>query len=70
MVEKNVFLIALLHSVPVIVPDSGQPTNITHLVKKRKKSESDVDAGSAAENGDVAKKPHVEANGNSHTNGN
>ena len=61
-----------LNCSPLIVPDSGQPTNITHLVKKRKKSESDADAGSAV-NGDAAKKPHVEvvpANGNCHSNGN
>ena len=56
------------------VSDSNQTTNISHLVKKRKKSESEAEAASgAAENGDLAKKPHVEAvasNGNGHTNGN
>ena len=48
-------------------------TNISHLVKKRKKSESEAEAGTVATNGDAAKKPHIEAvatNGNGHTNGN
>ena len=42
------------------------------LVKKRKKSESEAEAGTVATNGDAAKKPHIEAvatNGNGHTNG-
>lgn len=50
-----------------IITSKKAAGNISHLVKKRKKSEEDL-AADQAENGDV-KKPHLE-NGASTSNGN
>lgn len=52
---------------------SKTTTSISHLVKKRKKSEEPAEVVTNGTNGDVAKKPHIEneaATTNGHSNGN
>ena len=58
----------------LIFSDSAKTTtSISHLVKKRKKSDDVAETATNGTNGDVAKKPHIEGEAaatNGHTNGN
>ena len=56
-----------------LFPDSSKTTtSISHLVKKRKKSDEVKEEETNGTNGDVAKKPHMEGEvaTNGHSNGN